>query len=138
MRRVSTLLSAIACGAFFLFPSAAQAATYTWNGGASGQWDTASNWSPNFAWTATGGMADFTTAGAAVTVNSVIASGIVFNASTTVSGGTISLIQGNNNLVNNASGTTTISSALNLIPRAATLTVFGPATPPARWRLTVR
>ena len=44
-----------------------------------------------------------------------------FAQNATVSGGTISLIQGNNDLVNNASGLTTISSTLNLIGPATTI-----------------
>ena len=126
--------------AVLLAASAVQAATFTWNGGASGQWDTPTNWNANFAWNTTGGTADFNTAAAAVTVNSVTASAVIFNQNASISGGTISLIQGNNGLVNNASGTTTISSALNLSPlsgnancmwagnSAGTLAINGPVT----------
>lgn len=140
-RKVRLAAAQVALGALaVLAASAAQAATYTWSGGPSGQWDTPSNWTPSFAWSTTGGVADFNTAGAAVTVNSVTATAVIFNQNASIANGTVSLVQGTNDLVNNASGTTTISSALNLIApgvntncfwagnSSGTLAINGPVT----------
>ena len=107
---------------------AASAATYTWNGGPSGPWDTASNWTPaGVAWTqssaGTANTALFNTAGASVTVSSGsdTATSIIFAQNTTLSGGTINLVAGNNNLVNSATGATTLGTALNFVGPSASI-----------------
>ncbi len=114
------------------------AATATWIGGSGANWSTPSNWSPAATWTSTANAAMFNTAGAAVFVNSVTASSVTFSKSASISGGTISLMAGANDLVNNAAGVTTISSALNLIApatssfwagnSAGTLNIAGPVS----------
>jgi fibronectin-binding autotransporter adhesin len=105
-----------------LAAQAAQAATYTWNGGPSGPWDTATNWSPaGVTWTGIVNTALFNTAGASVTVNSGsdTVAGITFLQNTTLSGGTINLVAGTNNLVNSATGATTLGTALNIVGPSA-------------------
>ena len=105
-----------------LLGQSALAATYTWNGGASGVWDVSTNWNPaGVTWTetltGTGNTALFNTAGALVTVNSSssTAGGLTFLQNTTLSGGTINLIAGTNDLVNSATGATTLGTALNFV-----------------------
>ncbi len=67
--------------------------------------------------TGTGNTALFNTAGASVTVNSSssTAGGLTFLQNTTLSGGTINLIAGTNDLVNSATGATTLGTALNFV-----------------------
>jgi fibronectin-binding autotransporter adhesin len=98
-----------------------KAASITWAGSSGALWDAPANWSPSTTWTAFGNTAVFNSAGASVTVNSVTASAITFSQSATISGGTISLAQSSSDLTNNASGLTTVSSAINLIAPAATI-----------------
>ena len=133
-----TLLVCLVIAGVLLGDSPAFAATTTWIGGSGNDWNTASNWSPAETWTGTGNAAVFNTAGASVLVNSVTASSMTFSQSASISGGTISLVDGANDLVNNAPGMTTISSALNLIAPAAssywsgnsagTLNIAGPVS----------
>ena len=102
----------------FLAAQAGSAATYTWSGGGSGLWDDSANWNPNTTWTTTGSVADFTTAGAAVTVNSVTASGVIFGQSTSLSGGTVSLTSGAP--FTQTGSTVSIGSTVNILPGTGT------------------
>jgi len=92
-----------AAGVYILAPKfGASAATYTWNGGASGTWDaTASNWSGGSGWGAgTTDSAVFNNSGDAATVNGSVALGnLTFSQSATLSSGTVAM-----------SGTLTVAS----------------------------
>ena len=100
------------------FTAKTQAANITWNGGASGTWDTTTTtWaSTGTPWNPTNGIlniAIFNTAGVTATVSgTVYVDGITLSANGTVTGGTISL-GGTTPTINVATGRTgTISSVL--------------------------
>ena len=94
-------LTILACGLFtVLAAQSAQAATYTWNGGAGAFWSSSStNWTSGggpLYWDLSDGtanIADFNTAGATPIVSGTVnANGIQFDSTATISGGTINLV----------------------------------------------
>lgn len=104
---------------FLIFVNAlpAAATTYTWVGGASGNWNTASNWSPNSGYPGKIGNSDIAvvnTSGCAITITATLTISQLETTSYGISGITVSVSSGNTLTISSGISTAQPSSAANV------------------------